>query len=100
MTGFFQPFGPLLRFLRHHAAKKKGDMPMEITSFQDKTAIPSTEIMEKNEHLWNDRSRRGTVPRPIIAHRSVPCDTNRATGEIILIGLRTLVERASGLFRL
>ena len=48
---------------------------MKITSFRGKTAMLSTEIMEKNEQLRNVRPRRGTVPRPIIAHRTVPCDT-------------------------
>ena len=47
---------------------------MKITSFRGKTAMLSTEIMEKNEQLRNVRPRRGTVPRPIIAHRTAPCD--------------------------
>ena len=50
---------------------------MEIKSFRGKTAMLSTEIMEKNEQLGNVRPRQGTVPRPIIAHRTVPCDISR-----------------------
>ena len=38
---------------------------MKITSFRGKTAMLSTEIMEKNEQLGNDRPRQGTVPRPM-----------------------------------
>ena len=38
---------------------------MEITSFRGKTAMPFAEIMEKNEHLMNNKSRQGTVLCPI-----------------------------------
>lgn len=37
---------------------------MKITSFRGKTAMLSTEIMVKNEHLWNVGPRQGTVPCP------------------------------------
>ena len=35
---------------------------MEIANFRGKTAMLSTETMEKNEQLRNVRPRRGTVP--------------------------------------
>ena len=37
---------------------------MKIKSFRVKTAMLSTEIMEKNEQLRNVRPRHGTVPCP------------------------------------
>ena len=40
---------------------------MEITSFRGKTATPLAEIMEKNEHLMNNKSRQGTVPCPSVS---------------------------------
>ena len=44
---------------------------MKITSFRGKTAMLSTEIMEKNEQLGNDRPRQGTVPCPIGGFKAV-----------------------------
>ena len=38
---------------------------MKIKSFRGKTAMLSTEIMEKNEQLGNVRPRQETVPCPM-----------------------------------
>ena len=57
---------------------------MKITSFRGKTAMLSTEIMEKNEQLGNDRPRQGTVPCPSIKYSfrsSVVCRGSSSSGK-------------------
>ena len=53
---------------------------MKITSFRGKTAMLSTEIMDKNEQLRNVRPRQGTVPCPIVIPIPTPVDEALSIG--------------------